>query len=34
MRGHLEVSNLSISFFQLPPQLGNKVYVGTDALGL
>lgn len=29
---HLERDNLSISFFQLPPQLGDKVYVGADAL--
>ena len=31
---YLERDNLSISFFQLPPQLGNEVYVGADALGL
>lgn len=29
--GHLELSYLSISLLKLPPELGNEVYIGTDA---
>ena len=34
MRAYLERKDLSISFFQLPPQLGDEINVGADALGL